>query len=220
MAQMVLRRMLDKVMEHLPGIVAKYAKRGLERLYDRAFETPLGQKLKSLGMPKKYVLEFLLYNLTELFESRWKDNTGLRHFLKEVTVDVSPEIAKRMINGVREEILASVETAPAEEKELASFLLELEDQDLIELINWLYQKTSAEIKQILVYLRLFSAEQIARLMGFTDQDREKFFDILNPQPPSQEAKQGILKAMTDDVGRLRKRIRQQIIRQRRKAGRK
>ena len=207
MAQMVFREMFDKVMEHLPGIIPKYAKRGLEHLYDRAFETPLGLKLKSLGMPKKYALEFLLYGLTELFESRWKDNTALSHIFKEVAVDVSPEIAKRMINGAREEIMASVETAPAEEKELASFLLELEDQDLTELLNWLYQKTPAEKKQILVCFRFFSAEQIAKLMGFTDQDREKFFDILNPQPPSQEVKHKILKAITDDVRKLRQRLR-------------
>ena len=206
MTQMVLREMFDKTMEYLPGIAAKYAKRGLERLYDRAFETPLGLKLKRLGLPKKYALEFFLYNLTELFELRWKDNTALSHFLKGVAVDVSPEMAKRMINGVKEKILASVETAPAEEKELAGFLLEFEDQELVELLNWLYQKTPAEMKQILDRLRLFSVEQIARLMRFTDRDREKFFGILNPQPPSQEVKERILRAMTNDVKGLRQKF--------------
>ena len=193
-----------RLAELLPVFAANYAKRFLEHVYDSAFETELGRKLASMGKSKKYAVELGLNLLTAFFEDRLAENTKLQKFVKEVGIDVAPEISKRMINGAasaREEISASAQTD--EEKELAEILLALEDKELVELLRWLYEKPAAEKATLLGQLSLMSAEQIARLMYFSAEQREKFFGILNPQPPSQEARQGVLRAMTDDIRKLR-----------------
>ena len=195
-----------RLAELLPVFAANYAKRFMEHVYDNAFQTPLGRKLVAIGKSKKYAVEFGLNLLTAFFEDRLAENTKLKKFVKEVGIDVAPEISKRMINGAREEVLASAATD--EEKELARILLALEDKELIELLNWLYEKPVTEKMSVLGQLSLMSAEQIARLMRFSTEDREKFFGILSPdESKPEEAKQEILKAMTDDVRKLRERFR-------------
>lgn len=166
--------------ELLPVFTANYVKRFMERVYDTAFQTGLGQRLAAMGKPKKYAVEFGLNLLTAFFEDRLAENSKLRKFLKEVGIDVAPEISKRLVNGVRDEILASAKTS--EEREIAQVLLGLEDEELIDLLNWLCEKPAAELREILGRLCLMSAEQIARLMDFSVEDREKFFSVVVPRP--------------------------------------
>lgn len=183
----VLDAKFEKLAEFLPVVTANYAKRFLERVYDKAFQTQLGRRLADTGKPKKYAVEFGLNLLTAFFEDRLAENTALRKFVKEVGIDVAPEISKRMINGLKHEITASAKTD--EEKEMAVILLALEDKDLIELLNWLSEKTTSEKTRVLDHLSLMSAEQTARLMRFSPEDREKFFGILSPGPRPEEAGQ-------------------------------
>ncbi len=194
-----------RLAELLPVFAANYAKRFLEHVYDNAFDTPLGQKLAAMGKSKKYAVEFGLNLLTAFFEDRLAENTKLKKFVKEVGIDMAPEISKRMINGAREEVLASAGTA--EEREMAQVLLGLEDKELIGLLNWLYEKPAAEKMSVLGQLSLMSVEQIARLMRFSVEDREKFFGVLDPKPQPKEAGQGVLGLMTDDIRKLRQRFR-------------
>ncbi len=198
-----------RLAELLPVFAANYAKRFMEHVYDNAFDTPIGQKLIAVGESKKYAVEFGLNLLTAFFEDRLAENTKLKKFVKEVGIDVAPEISKRMINGVRDEVLAGAATN--EEKELAGILLALEDKELIDLLNWLYEKPVSEKTTVLKQLSLMSVEQVARLMRFSDEDRKKFFGILNPklqlqEPRLQENQQGILSLMADDVRKLRKKF--------------
>lgn len=193
-----------RLAELMPVFAANYAKRFMEHVYDNAFATPLGQKLAAMGKSKKYAVEFGLNLLTAFFEGRLAENTKLKKFVKEVGIDVAPEISKRMINGVRDEVLASAGTD--EEKELVGILLALEDKELIELLNWLYEKPVSEKTTVLGQLSLMSAEQIVRLMRFSTEDREKFFGILNPKPQPEETGRGVLGLMADDINKLNEKL--------------
>ncbi len=192
-----------RLAELLPVFAANYAKRFLEHVYDNAFDTPLGQKLAAMGKSKKYAVEFGLNLLTAFFEDRLAENTKLKKFVKEVGIDVAPEISKRMINGAKEEILAGAATD--EEKELAGILLALEDKELIELLNWFYEKPAAEMMAVSGQLSLMSAEQIARLMRFSTEDREKFFGVLDPRSRPKKGR-GALGMMADDINKLNERL--------------
>ena len=173
-----------RLAELLPVFAANYAKRFMEHVYDEAFQTSFGQRLAAMGKSRKYTVEFALNLLSAFFEDRLAENTKLAKFVKEVGIDAAPEISKRLINGVKGEILASAKTE--EEKELAQILFRLEDKELFEALNWLYEKSASEKAIILSQLSLMSAEQTARLMNFSVEDREKFFGVLNPRPRPKE----------------------------------
>lgn len=66
-----------RLAELLPVFAANYAKRFMERVYDSAFDTPLGQKLAAMGKSKKYAVEFGLNLLTAFFEDRLAENMKL-----------------------------------------------------------------------------------------------------------------------------------------------
>ena len=135
-----------RLVELLPVFAANYAKRFMEHVYDSAFQTELGRKLAAMGKPSKYTVEFGLNLLTAFFEDQLAENTKLRKFVKEVGIDVAPEISKRMINGAREEIKMSAKTA--EEKEVAQLLFGLEDNEFIGLFGWLYEKQVLEMMTV------------------------------------------------------------------------
>ncbi|MBI2003611.1 MAG: hypothetical protein HYS78_01390 [Parcubacteria group bacterium] len=202
-AKMIDTAKVEKVTELLPVFLANYIKRFLEKGYDQAFQTRLGQWLVGLGPGKKHALEAIFYALTSFFESRLAENTKLKKLVKEVGIDVAPEISKRMINGTKQEIEASAKTP--EEKELAQLLLELEDKDLLGLLNWLYGKEASEVKTISSQLSRLSREEIAKLMEFSPEDREKFFAILNPKTRPKEGR-GLLGIMADDINKLNERF--------------
>ena len=213
-----------RLAELLPVFAANYVKRFLEHVYDNAFKTPLGQKLAAMGKSKKYAVEFGLNLLTAFFESRLAENTGLKKFVAEIGIDVAPEVSKRLINGARSEILASAKTA--DEKEMADLLLGLEDAELIGLLDWFYKKPGSETATILGQLSLMSAEQVARLMRFSVEDREKFFDILNPKAKPEKTGQKLSgptfgEVLRQDMAKGAERLRgvKERIRQRRKGGR-
>lgn len=195
----------------LPVFAANYAKRFLEHVYDSGFKTPLGQHLASMSKSKKYAVEFALNTLTAFFEDRLTENTKLKKFVKEVGIDIAPEISKRMFNGAREEILANAGTP--EEKEAVRILLELQDEELRGLLKWLYDKPVPETAVILDQLSLMSAEQVARLMNFSAEDRERFFGIIDPRTRPKEPKRGVLGMIADDINKLNERLEKKEMKQ-------
>ena len=192
---------LGRATELIPVFLANYAKRFLEKGYDRAFQTKLGRKFLGLGDKKKYAIEFALYVLTAFFEKRLAGNTKLVKFAKEVGIDAAPEISKRMINGARAEISSSAGTS--EEKELVDLFLSLGDEDLTEAVKWFCGKDFREKNELLSWIATLPSWQLARLLKLSAEEREKFFDVLNPKSRPEEAGQGVLGLMADDVRKLR-----------------
>ena len=171
----------DKAEQALPVFLANYAKRFLETIYDRAIQTGFGQKMVALSPAKKYTLEAILYALTAFFESRLRTNSKLAKFLREVGVDMAPEISKRIINGIKQEmaVIAAEATNPME-KDLLDVLLSLGDSDLSGFIRWLSQ-TSLERDKIFNQLSLLSAEQVAKILKLPDAEKDQFLKFFGPE---------------------------------------
>jgi hypothetical protein len=161
--------MIDpKKLDGLATFSAGYLKRWLEgNLYDRIFDTELGEKLKSLNKKARYGIEFGLNLLTAFFDQKLAEDTALKKFVKEVGIDIGPEISKRLINNAQTQ----------EEKELVRVLLELEEQTLIDLLNWLYDIELTERAEVLKQLSRLSFDEVVRLAKLTREDRKRLFDL-------------------------------------------
>lgn len=174
--------MIDpKKLDGLATFSAGYLKRWLEgNLYDRIFKTELGEKLKSLDKKARYGIEFGLNLLTAFFDQKLADDTALKKFVKEVGIDVGPEISKRLINNTKEQLINNATTQ--EEKELVNVLLELEDQTLIDLLNWLYDIEATERASVLKQLSRLSLDEVMRFAKLPNEERKKLLDLFKPPP--------------------------------------
>lgn len=177
--------MIDqKILNGLAVFSAGYLKRWLEgNFYDKIFKTKLGEKLKGLDKKALYGIEFGLNTLMAFFEQKLAEDTALKKFVKEVGVDMGPEISKRLINNAKEQLITNAKSS--EEKELVNVLLELNDKTLIDLLNWLYDIESSERAEVLKQLSRFSFDEIAKLAQLTHENRKKLFDLFKP-PPSEK----------------------------------
>lgn len=173
----------QKILNGLAVFSAGYMKRWLEgNIYDKAFKTELGVKLKSLDEKARYGIEFGLNLLTAFFEQKLAEDAALKKFVKEVGIDIGPEISKRLINNTKEQLIINAKSP--EERELVSVLLELEDQALIGLLNWLYDMEATERTEILKQLSRLSFDEVVRLAQLTPEDRKRLFDLF--KSPSSE----------------------------------
>ncbi|MDZ4243564.1 MAG: hypothetical protein U1C57_00470 [Candidatus Doudnabacteria bacterium] len=176
----MLENASDKVAQALPVFWASYAKRFLERVYDSAIDTRLGQKLAALSPAKKHGLEAIMYALTALLEPRLKADSKLAQFVREIAVDAAPEMSKRIFNGVKEEIAVMVsETTDPGEKDLLLIVLSFEPEEIKSLLDWLGQ-TKLERDKILKQFSLLSKEQAAKIVGLSVEEKEKFFEFFGP----------------------------------------
>lgn len=174
---MNLSKIDPKILNGLAVFSAGYMKRWLEgNLYDRIFKTELGEKLKNLDKRVRYEIEFGLNLLTAFFDQKLAEDTTLKRFVKEVGIDAGPEISKRLINNTKEQLITNAKSP--EEKELVNVLLELEDQTLLDLLNWLYDMEATERKETLKQLSRLSFDEIVRLARLKPEDRKRLFDLL------------------------------------------
>jgi len=184
---MSIKEVSERAVQALPVVAASYLKRGLETLYDQAIQTGFGKKLTALSPAKKYTIEAILYALTAVLESRMAANSKLGKLLREVAVDIGPEMSKRIINGAREEVAEMVAVAKNPvEKDLLDALLSLGDSDLSGFIRWLSQ-TSLERDKIFNQLSLLSAEQVAKILKLPDAEKDQFLKFFGPPEAKPEA---------------------------------
>lgn len=169
--------MLDqRVLRGLAVFSAGYMKRWLEgNLYDRISASELGRKLIALDKKARYGIEFGLNLLTAFFEQKLAEDTVLKRFMKEILVDAGPEISKRLINNTKQRLVASAESV--EEKELVSVLLGLDDQTLIDLLNWLYDREAVDRADILKKLSRLPLDDLVRLAQLPSEGRDRLFGL-------------------------------------------
>lgn len=192
----------QKILNGLAVFSAGYMKRWLERnLYDRIFNTELGNKLKSFDTKTRYGIEFVLNLLTAFFDQKLAEDTALKKFVKEVGIDSGPEISKRLINNTKEQMIKNAKSP--EDKELVSVLLELEDQTLIDLLNWLYGIESTERTKVLKQLSRLSFDEVLRLAQLSPEDRKRLFDLFRP-PPSERLSDKVASELKSCNERLEK----------------
>lgn len=190
----------QKILNGLAVFSAGYMKRWLEgNLYDRIFNTELGKKLKSFDTKTRYGIEFVLNLLTAFFDQQLAEDTTLKKFVKEVGIDSGPEISKRLINTTKEQLFKNAKSP--EDKELVSVLLELEDQTIIDLLNWLYGIEPTERTKVLKQLSRLSFDEVVRLAQLTPEDRKRLFDLFELPPSISDKVTSKLKTLDEKWGK-------------------
>ena len=125
---------LNKIKNRIAMVLAGYSKRYLEDVYNRAFHTTIGQRLKNMPRAAIFSTELALYLLNALLVERLRDDTPLMKLLSEIITDAPSEISKRLINGEAE--LADLENlfrvmTPEKQEEVIKGLLAIGGQSLI-----------------------------------------------------------------------------------------
>ena len=169
-----------KVLKGLAVFSAGYLKRWLEgNFYDKIFKTQLAENLKRLDKKAHYGIEFGLNLLNAFFDERLSEDTALKKFVKEVGLDVGPEISKRLMNNTKEKLNSNARSSG--EKELVSILLELDDKILVALLNWLYSIEKSEREQVIIQLSRLSFDELVKFAGLPTDDKKRILDLLKAQ---------------------------------------
>ena len=195
----------DEILNGFAVFSSAYMKRWLEgHFYDRIFETQFGGKLKTLDKKAKYGIEFGLNLLTAFFDQKLSDDTTLKRFVKEVGLDVGPEVSKRLINNAKEHLSKSANSP--EERELVNVLLQLEDQTLIGLLNWLYEIELTQREKVLKQMSSLSLDEVVKLAQLTPENIERLFELINPTSQSKEKRALISPKATQKIGEAAEKI--------------
>jgi len=207
--------MVDKKMLNgLAVFSASYMKRWLEgHFYDRIFDTQIGKKLKTLDKRAKYGIEFGLNLLTAFFDQKLSDNTTLKRFVKEVGLDAGPEVSKRLINNAKEQLRNNANSP--EERELVNVLLQLDDQTLIGLLNWLYEIDVTQREKVLKQISNLSLDEVVKLAQLTPENIERLFELINPTEGAKEKRPLLspkaikqIEGATEKIQKIRQKLRE------------
>ncbi len=152
-----------------------YAKRWLDQQYDKLDDVALWQQAKALDPKIKYAIEAGLYGVLAYLDRKCACDTPLKKFFREVVTDIPPELAKRLVTAVREDITKDVATANAETKPALQTLLQLDDTQLREVLNWLGSLSKSERTKRLQQIQKLSQEQLARIAALSAEERDALF---------------------------------------------
>jgi hypothetical protein len=103
----------------------------------------------NLDQRERYLVEAGLYALMSYVEDRWTPESPLLRAVKKVAMDAPPEVAKRLVNGFREQAVADMDAELSEEKRQAiATLLALDDADLFSFTAWMASASPEQRKQL------------------------------------------------------------------------
>jgi hypothetical protein len=195
----------QKLLNGIAVVSASYMKRWLESgVYDKMFESNIGNKLTQLDDRVKYGIEFGLYALTAFVDQQLAEDTVLKKFIKEVEEDAGPEISKRLINHTRNRLTEKAKTS--DQKEVLAVLLTLDDRALIDLLTWLISMEPAERSSIVDKLRSLTSEELVRLAGLSPEARVKLFEVFKRDEPPQRSSPTLSADLAQEIGKATSRL--------------
>ena len=185
----------------IPIFIAGYLKRLLEGRYDALFATKLGEKLKNAGERQKYGIEFLLNILNALMDKKIQTNSSLGILIKELISDIPSEVSIRMLNQ-RKEKIAQVRDILLEETSDPDWnlIFDLEEEMMINLLNWIYGRDLAERQRILLFVQKLSPAHLNHFIVLPDEVKSKAAELAVPSVALKE------KVRTGDGARVLKEL--------------
>jgi hypothetical protein len=193
-----------------------YGRRMAEPHYDRIAETDFFKKLKQQDKPVKYLLEAVNNAITALIDQKIDDATPLRKLLKEVFMDSSSELNKRLLNGessqkIMAEKSGSLDTA---ERNYLAALLMLEETKMDILLKWILALDDRERAETMHSLRNLNPEELEKLANLSPEARNRLFQTLK-KPEEEKTESEIYKSMKSARGQLNQWLTERLERKRR-----
>ena len=130
----------EKTLDGLAVIGSSYIKRWLESHYDTLMRTPPAISLMKQDAKTRYAIEAALYGLLAYFSQKWNTDSPLGKLVMQVVIDAPAEISKRLLNGFRKEMLASLEGESEQNKDVEEVLLDLDDEQIKALLRWFVEQ--------------------------------------------------------------------------------
>jgi succinate dehydrogenase flavin-adding protein (antitoxin of CptAB toxin-antitoxin module) len=139
----------DELSQRFATFLSGYGSRWMEARYDKIMLSPAGRRLMNLDQRERYVVEAGPYALMSYVQDRWTPESPLLRAVKKAAMDAPPEVAKRLVNGFREQAVADMEGELSEEKRQAiATLLALDDEDLFSFTAWMASASPEQRKQL------------------------------------------------------------------------
>lgn len=184
----------------LAMILANYAKRKLEGVYDGFAETDFGQTLKNMNRESKYALELALYFISALADRKLDEKSFWSKIVKEIGVDATPELAKRFLD---EEKSAQ---QFAGKNGLTETILEMENDSILELISWLSSLDETEKNSTIKKIEKLSREKLEKILKLDRKNRSAMLDLLSEEkkPPRKNLSGKIEKQLDAIIRNLKK----------------
>jgi len=167
---------------------SSYVKRWLEHHYDSLMASKVARPMMEAGPVTRYGIEATLYALTAYADAQWTPQSMMGKLIKEVARDAPSEISRRMVNGFREQVIASRSTGQARQVEEA--LLQMDDDALGPLLVWLARIGPEERAKVREMFAGLSDEEIEDVVSRSPEELAALMSKFEPPPqqPATEAK--------------------------------
>jgi hypothetical protein len=160
-----------------------YVKRWMENNYDRLMMTAPGRRLMDLDQKTRYAIEAVLYAVMVAGEQALPDGSAVQWLIKEVLLDAPPEVAKRLVNGFRDDYVHQSAHAPSSVvRNTDNLLLQLSPDQLKSILTWCATLPPEEMARYREVLLAMSKEQLAVLASLGDSERRGFLSLVAPGP--------------------------------------
>jgi hypothetical protein len=164
----------------LTSFLSGFGRTRMEPIYDWIAKTRIFQELKDKPPTMKYVMEAANNALFSFLDQKIDEHSQLRKLTKEIVMDGSSELNKRLINGEPvKNILAENAgriDSPRERNLLAALLL-IDEEKLIPLLEQLILMTEEDRVNTLKRMRGLSEEAITKLAGLSEEARAILFTV-------------------------------------------
>lgn len=202
----------EKLLNGLATFASSYVKRWMEANYDALTRTAPARKLMECGKPTRYGIEAALYALLAYADQRWAGDTPMTKFVREVVMDAPSEISKRLVNGFREEAMASAGAGtPDQSKSVEQMLLGLDDATLGALLAWLARTTPENRARVRSLLGTLSDEELQKIARLTQAELEA---LVNHPRPAVKSATRLASAIRDELADGHRRADEQLAAQR------
>lgn len=156
-----------------------YGRRMMEPYYDKIAQTEFFKIFKDQEGSVKKIIEAANNALTAFLDQKIDDVSPLRKLIKEIFMDSSSELNKRMINGdpVKKMLWERAGKMNSKDLNFLSVLLAMEEEKLKPFLEWLISMSEAEKEEILKILKTFSAEDMENFSGMKQEMKEIFLNV-------------------------------------------
>jgi hypothetical protein len=162
------------------SFLSGFGRTRMEPVYDWIAQTRIFQELKNKPPTLKHAMEAANNALFSFLDQKIDEHSQLRKLTKEIVMDGSSELNKRLINGEPVKNILAENAGrinnPLERNLLAALLL-INEKELIPLLEQLILMTEDDRVETLKRMRGLSEEAIAKLAGLSEETRAMLFTI-------------------------------------------
>ncbi|HRP63653.1 MAG TPA: hypothetical protein PK400_10195 [Phycisphaerales bacterium] len=206
------------LLDGMAVFASSYVKRFLEGHYDVLMRTAPARKLMGASKPTRYGIEAALYALVAYADQHWSPRTPLRRLVREVALDTPAELSKRLVNGFREEVMATTGSGKSDTtRSLEQAMLQLDDATLGQLLRWLGESTPQDRERIRTLIPTLSDAELQNLARLAPDDLEVLMRFA--EPPRSQAKKGpsrLSQAIKVELDEANRRVDEQLVARRRR----